>query len=436
MLKTNAAPFWVRMEATAVNDADGAPICRAVVSDITKPKLEEEEKAKLEIQNRQLQKAEGLGRMAGAIAHHFNNYLTAVMGNIELTLDDLPRGTGCAERLNVALRAASEAARVSKLMLTYLGQSQGRHDRLDLSAVCRDNLPLLRAAVPRGIVLDVDLPSVGPPIIADANQIQQVLTNLVTNAWEACTPGRRVHLTVKTVSLGDIVASHSPIEWSPRENAYACLEVMDKGSGIADTDIDKIFDPFFSSKFTGRGMGLAVVLGIVRAHGGAVTVESGPGLGSTFRVFLPLSADGAIRQADQTAETPETDWDGTVLLVEDEEMVRKVCEAALMSLGFTVLLAKDGVEAVEVFRQHKNQVRCVLCDLTMPHMNGWDTLTALRKLAPGIPVILASGYDEAQVMTGDHPELPQAFLSKPYQLQGLRDAIALALVPGEKLSPS
>jgi CheY-like chemotaxis protein len=183
-------------------------------------------------------------------------------------------------------------------------------------------------------------------------------------------------------------------------------------------------------------MGLAVVLGIVRAHGGAVTVESGPGLGSTFRVFLPLSADGAIRQADQTAETPETDWDGTVLLVEDEEMVRKVCEAALMSLGFTVLLAKDGVEAVEVFRQHKNQVRCVLCDLTMPHMNGWDTLTALRKLAPGIPVILASGYDEAQVMTGDHPELPQAFLSKPYQLQGLRDAIALALVPGEKLSPS
>jgi two-component system cell cycle sensor histidine kinase/response regulator CckA len=214
------------------------------------------------------------------------------------------------------------------------------------------------------------------------------------------------------------------------------MEVVDEGSGIAANDIEELFDPFFSSKFTGRGLGLSVVLGIVRAHEGAVTVDTAPGRGSTFRVFLPVSAEKVIRQPDQAAQSPEIDGGGTVLLVEDEPMVRKLGQSALTSLGFEVLLAKDGVEAVEVFRQHRDEVRCVLCDLTMPRMNGWETLAALRKLAPGLPVILASGYDKADVMVGNHPELPQAFLSKPYQLQELRDAIGCALQHGKTLSDS
>ena len=438
LLRKDAAPFWARVEATTAQDADGAPVWRAVVSDITERKFAEEEKAKLEAQNRQLQKAEGLGRMAGAIAHHFNNHLTAVMGNLELAIGDLPRGAGPAEKLTDALQAAREAAEVSKLMLTYLGQAQARHEPLDLSEVCRRSLPLLRAAMPKDMVLDTDLPSLGPAISADANQIQQVLTNLVTNAWEAGGDGRSaIHLTVKTVPRR--IFPHrtaSPSTGGRAISAYACLEVVDAGSGIADKDIEKLFDPFFSSKFAGRGLGLSVVLGIVRAHGGAVTVESEPGWGSTFRVFLPVSAEKVLSQPDQAAQSPEIDRGGTVLLVEDEPMVRKVGQGALTSLGFAVLLAKDGVEAVEVFRQHKDEVRCVLCDLTMPRMDGWETLAALRKLAPGLPVILASGYDKAHVMAGDHPELPQAFLSKPYQLQGLRDAIGRALVQGKKLSGS
>jgi PAS domain S-box-containing protein len=439
LLRKDAAPFWARVEATTSRDADGAAVWRVVVSDITESKRTEEEKAKLEAQNRQLQKAEVLGRMAGAIAHHFNNHLTAVMGNLELAIGDLPRGAVSAGKLTDALHAARDAAEVSKLMLTYLGQTHAQHEPLDLSEVCRRSLPLLRAAMPKDMVLDAELPSPGPVISANANQLQQVLTNLVTNGWEADVEGRGVvRVIVKTVLPAGIPASHRfPIDWRPHETvSYACMEVVDEGSGIAAQNIEELFDPFFSSKFTGRGLGLSVVLGIVRAHVGAVTVETAPGRGSIFRVFLPVSAEKVPRQPDHAAQSPELDAGGTVLLVDDEPMVRKVGESALMSLGFTVLLAKDGVEAVEIFRQHSDEVRCVLCDLTMPRMNGWETLLALRKLAPGLPVILASGYDRAQVMAGDHPELPQAFLSKPYQLQGLRDAIVRALVHGEELSSS
>jgi PAS domain S-box-containing protein len=429
LLRKDAEPFWAQVEATTVLGVNGARVCRAVVSDITERKLEEEKRANVETQYRQLQKAEGLGRMAGAIAHHFNNHLAAVMGNLELAIGDLPRGTGSDERLTDALHAAREAAEVSKLMLTYLGQAQARPEPLDLSEICRRSVRLLQAAMPIDRALETDLPSLGPGISANANEIQQILTNLVTNAWEAGGDAKgAVHLTVKTVSPADIPAwRRFPLDWRPLDNAYACLEVVDRGSGIAEENIEKIFDPFFSSKFTGRGLGLPVVLGIARAHGGAVTVMTEPGRGSTFRVFLPVSNAEVASQPDEAPKSSEVAWGGTVLLVEDEPMVRKLGQSALTSLGFAVLLAGDGVEAIEVFRQHKDEVRCVVCDVTMPRMDGWGTLAALRKLAPGLPVVLASGYDKAQVMVGNHPELPEAFLSKPYHLQELGDAIRRAL---------
>jgi two-component system cell cycle sensor histidine kinase/response regulator CckA len=260
--------------------------------------------------------------------------------------------------------------------------------------------------------------------------LQQILTNLITNAWEAVGEGRGViRLGIKTVSPADIPAAHRfPLDWQPQDNAYACLEVTDAGCGIAAKDIENLFDPFFSSKFTGRGLGLAVILGIVKAHGGAVTVESEPGQGSTFRVFFPVSGEEFLRQTEQAVQNPETEGSGTILLVEDEAMVRDMAAAMLSSFGYTVLAAKDGVEALEVFRQRREEIRLVLCDLTMPLMSGWETLTALRQLAPSLPVILASGYDKAHVMAGDHPELPQVFLGKPYKLEGLSDAISQALV--------
>jgi CheY-like chemotaxis protein len=340
--------------------------------------------------------------MAGAIAHHFNNQLQAVMMNLELALRDLPRSAGCIENLTQAMNAALKAAEVSTQMLTYLGQTPGRRETLDLAEVCRAGLTMLRATVPKSVILETELPSPGPTASANADQIQQVLTNLVTNAWEGDGRGA-VRLTVKTVSAADIPAANRfPVEFQPQQNAYACLEVADAGCGVAPENVEKLFEPFYSSKFTGRGLGLPVVLGIVRAHGGVVTVESEPGQGSVFRVFLPLSAEEILPKAVPVAQPPNTAAGGTVLVVDDENIVLEAHKKALEAFGFTVLIARDGVEAVEVFRQHEAEIRLVLSDLSMPRMDGWETLSALRKIAPGLPVILCSGYSKAQVMEGRH----------------------------------
>ncbi len=441
---------WVSINTRLVRDSDGNPRhYEGFIEDITDHRRVEREREKLDSQNRQLQKAESLGRMAGAIAHHFNNKLGVVIGNLELAMDDMPRHSGPAGNLTAAMDAANKAAEVSGLMLTYLGQTTGKREPLDVSEICRRHLPMLRTFIPPNVIMETDLPSPGPVISANENQIQQALTNLVTNAWEACGDGRgTIHLRVKTVSPAEISIERRPIGWQPKDDSYACLEVRDGGSGIAVEDMENLFDPFFSSKFAGRGLGLPLVLGIVRAHGGALEVESAPGQGSVFRVFLPLSAAAAPPQSDKAGSSGDTlpqgapmitpergkasspvpaEGSGMMLLVEDEEMVRNMAAAMLTRLGFTVLAVKDGVEAVEVFRQHQDEIRFVLSDLTMPRMNGWETLAALRKLQPDIPVILASGYDKNQVMSGNHPEWPQVFLGKPYNRKGLGDAIDQAL---------
>jgi two-component system, cell cycle sensor histidine kinase and response regulator CckA len=430
-IKKDNHRFTIDVKSTVLLDSNGNPTGILYVErDITERKQAEADKEKLEAQNRQLQKAESLGRMAGAIAHHFNNQLGVVIGNLEMANEDLPQDARAVDSLTAAMQAAWKAAEVSGQMLTYLGETHGKGEPLDLSEVCRRGVPLLRAVLPGESILETELPSPGPTVNANANQIQQILTNLVTNAWEAVAEdGHTIRLRVKTVSPAEITLAHRyPIDWLPRDTAYACLEVTDEGGGIADKDIENIFDPFFSSKFTGRGLGLPVVLGIVKAHGGGVTVESRSGQGSIFRVFFPVSVEEVRRQPDKALQAPEMEGGGTVLLVDDEETVRGMAAAMLKRLGFSVLEAKDGVEAVEVFRQRQGEIRFVLCDLTMPRLNGWETMTALRKLSPDLPVILTSGYDKAQAMVGDHPELPQVFLGKPYKLKELGDAIRQALV--------
>ena len=433
--RQDGTQFWARFEATTAQAADAATdVCRLVVSDITDQKRIEEERLRFEQELQQAQKAESLARMAGAIAHHFNNQLAVVMSNLELSLVEPALSGDC---LANAMLATRKAADVSGLLLTYLGQSHGNHAPLDLSEACRRSVPMLRAAIPVHVTLETDLPGPGPAVNGNANQLQLMVTNLITNAWEAV--GNRaatISLTVRTVAAFEIpTARRFPAGWKPRDAAYACLEVIDAGCGIDDEEIEKIFDPFFTSKFTGRGLGLPVVLGIVHAHSGGLVVESRRGResGSAFRVYLPVSEEQlstAPPVAADVQEAGEAQCTGTVLVAEDEDTLRWTLKTTLTQMGFSVLDAKDGIEAVDLFRRHKDTVRLVVCDLTMPHLDGWETLAALRKLSPAIPVILTSGYDEADVMAEERDEQPQAFLAKPYPLEAVRRAIRRALIKG------
>jgi len=240
-----------------------------------------------------LQKAESLGRMAGAVAHHFNNQLSVVMGNLELVLLDLPEDDENRKSLFQAMKGAQKAADVSRQILNYLGPITGTYIPVNLSDVCRQSLALLKSALPSGMTLTVDIPDSGPIVHADAGQIQQVLTNLFNNARESMGDDQgRIGLCISTVSHEDIPKSKRfPLDWQPQDIAYACLEVSDTGCGISREDIGKIMDPFFSTKFTGRGMGLSVIRGILKSHKSCITVDSEPKNGTVFRVYLPISTE-------------------------------------------------------------------------------------------------------------------------------------------------
>lgn len=276
--------------STALISFRGRQAVVGFIADNTERRQAEAEKAKFEAQSRELQKAESLGRMAGAIAHHFNNRLQAVMGMLELALADLPRDADVLGALNAAMGSARDATKISTLMLAYLGQTPGKREPLDLAETCRHCLPVLRATIPMKVALTLDLSSPGPVVKADASQIQQLLANLITNAWEAIGDGHgSINVSVGTIAAAGIPTGHCvPGGWKPTDDAYACLKVTDSGCGISRQTRSMLFDPFFSSKFAGRGLGLPVVKGIATSHGGAVTVESEPEQGTTFAVYLPL----------------------------------------------------------------------------------------------------------------------------------------------------
>jgi two-component system cell cycle sensor histidine kinase/response regulator CckA len=422
--------LWLSTNGLPLLGIDGRLLgYRGSDTDITDRKYLEAEKARLEARNRQLHKADSLGLMSGAIAHHFNNKLSVVQGYLEMVIRELPLRDPHAEKLTRALQSAQKASALSGNLLAYLGQIRNKIESLDLSEICNVSLPVLLAGMPKNVALETDLPSPGPYISADPKQIQNILTSLVINAWEAIGEETgTVRLSVKIVSTADIPTAHRfPLEWQPKEQTYACLEVTDSGCGIQEKDVEKIFDPFFSTKFTGRGLGLSIVLGIAKTHGAAITVENRVGGGSVFRVFFPLSVQMETRQNKQIAKAPEIAAGGTVLLVEDEAALREMTRLALVHFGFTVLLASDGIEAVEIFGQHKDEISCVMSDLTMPRMDGWETIAALRAIRHELPVILASGYDEARAMAGEHTELPDIFLNKPYDINKLGDIIGKAI---------
>jgi PAS domain S-box-containing protein len=411
-------------------EVGGKALLYSIIHDITERKQAEQAKEALEDQNRLLLKSESLSRMAAAVAHLFNNHLQAVLMNLELARLQLPPGTHSPGQLLIdASESARKAAETSVLMLTYLGHAPGQHDPIDLSQACARSLPLLRAGIPRNVTLETSWPTPGPIVHANPRQIELVLTNLLNNACEALGTGPgTIRIEIHPCPHDHLPSRRRfPVDWSPKGPAYACLSIEDSGCGISAQDQDRIFDPFFSTKFTGRGLGLSVVLGIVRGHDGAVSVESTPRRGSIFRVHLPIAAAPLPARGELPPQPPPPTTNGVLLVVDDDACVRESTAASLARRKFTVLTAADGMEAVRIFEERHRDIRCVILDLTMPRMGGWETLSALRAISPNHPVILASGYDEATAMSGAHDEIPQAFLGKPYGSEKLFETLARVL---------
>lgn len=401
---------------------------RLILVDITRHKQEEDERRRLDTQFLQTQKFESLSVMAGSIAHNFNNLLTVVIGNLELILTDSPSDAPWMAHLMEADRAVKRAAELSSMMLTYVGKSRINLAEYDLSALVSDLFGMLEASLSRKITLE--LKTHGQPCVfkGDPVRIRQVIVNLLNNAAEAIgdQPGRI------TITTGVQTYSHhqplGPINGELVEGEYVYLEVADDGPGMDPLIQERIFDPFFTTKFTGRGMGLAAVLGIVRAHLGGISLTSTPGVGTKVTAMFPR----IVKEQDRASLPSETGHppfrgSGKVLLVDDEHMILSVGERMLRRLGFDVVTAADGVEAMELFRSMSDDLICVVLDLSMPRKDGEEAYHEMLELRPDAVVIIASGYAQDQIGARFQARPPAGYIRKPYQLKDLSRVLAEAL---------
>jgi len=391
-------------------------------TDITVRKRAEDENEALQRKMLETQKLESLGVLAGGIAHDFNNLLTAILGNASLLQLDLGADPAKASLLAKILTATRRAADLCRQLLAYAGKGAVVFERVNLSRLVRDTTRLLELSLKHAeleFALAPDLPAVE----ADASQIRQVIMNLVLNAAEALGGNAgKIRIVTRAVTLGADALPTALPGGSPPAGDYACLEVHDTGAGMSAEVLARIFDPFFTTKFTGRGLGLAAVLGIVRSQKGALTVQSAPGQGSSFSVYLPAAGGNADNAATtppfpaQLARPPAT---GTILVADDEPAIRQLATAILRRAGFEVVVASDGEEALQRFTKEPGRYRAALFDLTMPRLDGPGALRRIRVLRPDFPCILFSGHSEDEAKGDFGGTGATCFLQKPFSPESL-----------------
>jgi len=427
--KDGSLRFYELREA-AVTLPDGSMSILALSNDITDRKRAEQAKLEMERQLLHAQKMDSLGALAGGIAHDFNNLLAVIMSNIELAISDLPVTSPAQSSLTNALLAGKRAAELTRQMLAYSGRGRFVTTQVNLSKLVSGLSDLLRVSISKSVRLELNLASDLPLILADAAQIHQVLMNLVTNASEAI--GDKPGVITVSTSVRECDASYlaeTRTSNKPRPGRYAILEVSDTGCGMDEAVRAKLFDPFFTTKFVGRGLGMSAVLGIVQGHNGAIMVSSKPRKGTVVSAVLPaivknvVSASAGEPLPFTAPRTPAASLSGTVLVAEDEAQVRSLMELLLKRLGFQVLCADDGERAVELFRQHANEIKFVLMDLTMPKLNGREAMEEIRKIRPDAKVVLTSGYESDDIIGGYQEHGFDAFIQKPCDLETFKKVV-------------
>jgi PAS domain S-box-containing protein len=420
-LRKGGVPVEVSLTVSPIRNESGELVGAShIARDITEQKRAAEAM-------RQTQKLESLGVLAGGIAHDFNNLLVGIMGNASLALEHLPANFPARRNLQDVIAAGERAAGLTRQMLAYSGKGRFVIDRIDLSTYIRETVPLIEAAIPRTVQLRLNLEEDLPAIEADATQVQQLVMNLVINGAEAIAEGKLGTVTVITraeqVSEEYLRKQALPPTEDLKAGLFVLLEVRDTGSGMDEATKSKIFEPFFTTKFTGRGLGLAAVLGIVRGHRGFIQVSSTPGQGTAFRVLFPALEMGAGRRPGALQEARNLTGAGTILVIDDEPIVRKLARQVLEHYGYRVLLAEEGERGVEEFRGAADEILCVVLDLMMPVLSGEETLPRLKALRPDVPIILSSGFSETEAIRRFAGKGLAGFIQKPYKPAELAEKV-------------
>jgi PAS domain S-box-containing protein len=411
----------ISWSGTLIRDDQGRPESVFVVGqDITEQK-------QLEIHLRQTQKMEAIGQLAGGIAHDFNNLLTPIRGSVDMLMEIANRDEQQMEYLQSIKLASERAAGLTRQLRLFTRQDEGQRQPLDLNKIVRETSDLLGSSLARHIAVKLDLEDELWAVGADSSQISQVLINLSLNAQDSMEQGGTLQISTRNISLGETEARLSP---EVRPGRYACLSVEDSGCGMSPETEARIFEPFFTTKKPGKGtgLGLSVVYGIVRAHGGFIEVQTEPGKGSRFDVYLRTTELAVAEMEREDAALPA--GNETILLVDDEEMIRRLGRRVLEKCGYTVLIASNGAEAVAVYKEQGEAIDLVLLDVIMPRMNGQECLRRLQQLDPKVRVLIATGYTADSSVQRLKAEGVLGVVEKPFSVRTLAAAVRTALDNG------
>ena len=400
----------------------------AGIIDIREQKKFEQQREQMQERIHQLQKIQSLETLAGGVAHDFNNLLMAIIGSAELALHEVPEISVARGYLNSIIIAGKKGSELAQQMLSYAGRKKLLTNRVNLNKMIGEMVQIIQSSISKKVVLKLDLAEQIPLVEGDITQLSQIIMNLVINANEAIGNKSGVIIIRTSASLCD--SKYLDTLFLPgelKEGLYVVIEVIDTGCGMDEETKKHIFEPFYTTKFTGRGLGLASVLGIIKSHHGGIKLYSEKGKGTAFKIFLPAIEWMEEKDTAFTEEKKELRYEGKFILAEDEDTVRAITQRMLEYLGFEVLSAVDGREAIQLFKEHKDDIKCVLLDLTMPHVDGIEACIEMKKIKEEIPIILTSGYPHEQIATKTNIELFSNYIQKPFHFDGLKEIIQQVL---------
>jgi two-component system, cell cycle sensor histidine kinase and response regulator CckA len=403
---------WIRDQAAVVRDDEGRPLFgQGFLLDITAEKEAQAEHDRLEAELRQSQRLEAVGRLAGGLAHDFNNLLTAIGGYTEFLLEGLPDDPNLRSDAEEIRKGVERASALTRQLLAFSRRQVVERRSLDLNEIVTEMDRFLR----RLIGADIELVTLLEPglghVTADRSQLEQVIVNLALNARDAMPTGGKLVIQTANVDVAEpLVEGHAPAE----PGDYVTLFVSDSGLGMDAETQARVFEPFFTTKDLGTGLGLSTVFGVVEQSGGRIQAQSEIGRGTTFKIYLPRSAAAAPAAELPPPTVTALGGSETILLVEDEDVLRALAARTLRAQGYTVLEARYATAALELWRQHENEIDLVVTDIVMPGMSGVELAEQLAAARPNLTIVLMSGYSDADVADRVPVASRGGFLEKPF----------------------